>query len=120
MDLAEPAQAVTAAPHLGEAAGVVGELLRQAAADAEGHILHPQFLEDRLNGALHSVEVHVAAVGAQGQCLGLDGQAVLAAGQVRPAHLIELHVLIAVVVVPGQDLQHGGQGGGPHDGGILP
>ena len=43
-----------------------------------------------LNGALHGVEVHVAAVGAQGQYLGLDGQAVLAAGQVDPAHLIEL------------------------------
>ena len=53
-----------------------------------------------------------------GQHLGLVGEAV-GPLEVNPAQLVELGGLVAEVVVPGQDLQHGGQGGGAHDGGVL-
>src|SRR5699024_11810157 len=36
---------------------------------------------------------------------------------VGAAHLVQAHVLVAVVVVAGENLQHGGEGGGAHDGG---
>ena len=38
--------------------------------------------------------------------------AVLPSGQIDPGQLIEPGGLVAVVVVAGQDIQHGGQGGG--------
>ena len=83
-------------------------------------IYSPDVLENGLDGPLHGVEVHVLAVGAQGEHLGLVGQAVLPAGQIDPGQLIEPGGLVAVVVVAGEDIQHGGQGGGAHDGGVLP
>ena len=82
-------------------------------------VLGPDLLQNGLDGTLHGVEVHILAIGAHGQDLPLIGQAVLAAGEIDAAHLVELGGLVAVVVVPGQDLQHGGKHRGAHDRGVL-
>ena len=114
MDLAQGAQQAVAAVDLGTAAGMVGGVLGVC---QEADVLDPQLLQNGFHSALEGKEVH-AAVSAQGQHLGLVGQAV-GPLEVHPAQLIELGGLVAEVVVPGQDLQHGGQGSGAHDGGIL-
>ena len=117
MDLAQHAQQPVAAIDLGAAAGVVGGIGRlRLVADAGD----AQALQHQLHGALQGEEVHVGTVGAQGQHLGLVSHAgAVVLGEVGAAQLIEFGGLVAEVVVPGQDLQHGGQGGGAHDGGVL-
>ena len=84
----------------------------------EPDVFDPQLLQNGLHGALEGKEVHTVAVSAQRQHLGLVGKAV-GPLEVHPAQFIELGGLVAEVVVPGQDLQHGGQGGSAHDGGVL-
>ena len=115
MDLAQGAQQAVAAVDLGTAAGMIGGVLGVC---QEADVLDPQLLQNGFHSALEGKEVHAAAVSAQGQHLGLVGQAV-GPLEVHPAQLIELGGLVAEVVIPGQDLQHGGQGSGTHDGGIL-
>ena len=115
MDLAQGAQQAVAAVDLGTAAGMVGGVLGVC---QEADVLDPQLLQNGFHSALEGKEVHAAAVSAQGQHLGLVGEAV-GPLEVNPAQLVELGGLVAEVVVPGQDLQHGGQGGGAHDGGVL-
>src|SRR5699024_6525862 len=73
-----------------------------------------------LHGPLQREEVHIFAIGPHGEDLVFHRKAVVPAGEVDAADLIQPHVLVAVVVVPGQDLQHGGKGGSAHDGGVLP
>ena len=84
----------------------------------EPDVFNPQLLQNGLHSALEGKEVHTVAVSAQRQHLGLVGKAV-GPLEVHPAQFIELGGLVAEVVVPGQDLQHGGQSGGAHDGGVL-
>ena len=84
----------------------------------EPDVFDSQLLQNGLHGALEGKEVHTVAVSAQRQHLGLVGKAV-GPLEVHPAQFIELGGLVAEVVVPGQDLQHGGQGGSAHDGGVL-
>ena len=38
---------------------------------------------------------------------------------VRPADLVEAGLPVAIVIVPGEDLEHGGEDGGAHDGRVL-
>ncbi len=104
MDLAEDADAVAATPHGGAAAGVVGGVGGRAGGTLKMDIYSPDVLENGLDGPLHGVEVHVLAVGAQGEYLGLVGQAILPSGQIDPGQLIEPGGLVAVVVVAGQDI----------------
>ena len=75
VDLAEDADAVAATPHGGAAAGVVGGVGGRAGGTLKMDIYSPDVLENGLDGPLHGVEVHVLAVGAQGEYLGLVGQA---------------------------------------------
>ena len=115
MDLAQDTQQTVPAEDLGAAAGMIGGIL---AVLQEPDVFNPQLLQNGLHSALEGKEVHAAAVSAQGQHLGLVGEAV-GPLEVNPAQLVELGGLVAEVVVPGQDLQHGGQGGSAHDGGVL-
>ena len=117
MDLTQYAQTAVPSVHVGHPARVVGGV------GYTGHlkvdILHPQILQNSLHSSLQSVEIHILAVDAHGQHLVFYRQAVVAAGQVDPGHLVKAHILVTVVVVPGQSLQHGGEHRGAHDGGVL-
>ena len=115
MDLAQDTQQTVPTEDLGTAAGMIGGIL---AVRQEPDVLNPQLLQNGLHGALEGKEVHTVAVSAQREDLGLVGEAV-GPLEVNPAQLVELGGLVAEVVVPGQDLQHGGQSGGAHDGGVL-
>ena len=115
MDLAQDTQQTVPAENLGTAAGMIGGIL---AVRQEPDVFDPQLLQNGLHGALEGKEVHTVAVSAQREDLGLVGEAV-GPLEVNPAQFIELGGLVAEVVVPGQDLQHGGQSGGAHDGGVL-
>ena len=115
MDLAEYAQLDLAGVDLRAAAGVVGGVV---GASLKADVFDAARLEDRLDAALEREEVHIVAVGAEGEELRLVGKAV-GARQVDLAQLVEPHGLVAVVVVAGDDLQHGGEDGGAHDGGVL-
>ena len=119
VNLPEDAEAVAATPNSGAPAGMVGGVGRRAGGTLEVDIFGPDVLQNGLNGPLHGKEVHIFPIGAQSEHLGLVGQAVLSARQVNAAYLIQPGGLVAIVPVPGQDLQHGGQGGGAHDGGVL-
>ena len=115
MDLAESAQALLAHIDLGAAAGVVGGVgtVRDIAGGGDA-----QAVQHGLHGALQGEEVVIVAIGAQGQDLGLVGETV-GPLEVGAAQLIEPRGGVAEAVVPGQDLQQGGEDGGTHDGGIL-
>ena len=118
VNLAQDAQEALSPIDPGTAARVIGGV---GGFRLEAEALNPQALQHGLHGALHPEEVHAAAIGPQGQHLGLVSHAgAVVFGEVGPAQLIEPDGFAAVVAVPGQDFQHGGQGGGAHDGGILP
>ena len=115
MDLAQGAQALVTHIDLGAAAGVVGGVL------PVGNIAggwDAQAVQHGLHRALQGEEVIALAIGAERQDLGFVGQAV-GPLEVGAAQLIELRGGVAEAVVPGQDLQQGGEDGGAHDGGIL-
>ena len=77
-----------------------------------------QRVAELLDGALERVEVHVLAVGAEGEHLRLVGQAV-GALEVDLRELVDLRGLVAVVPVAREHLEHAGQGGGAHAAGVL-
>ena len=104
-------------PHPRAAAGMVGRVIR---AGVEDRVLGAQRLQNGLHRALDGEEIHPGPVAAQSEELGLHRQPVRPAGQVDLPQLVEPHVPVAVVVVALEHLQHGGQGGGAHDGGVLP
>ena len=117
MDLSEHTHTGLAGIHRSAAAGVIGGVVAHC---PEGDVLGPELLQNHLDHALYGVEIHTLAIGAQGEELLLRGQTVLSAGEIDPAQLVQAGGLVAIVIVPGEDLQHGGQGGGAHDGGVLP
>ena len=118
MDLTKHAHLLAVDQHLGTAAWVVGGIgdLR----GLKGDVRRPDLSQDGLHRPLQGKEVHSFAVSAQREHLLLHRQAVGPAREIDAAHLIQLGALVAEVVVPGQDLQHGGEHRGAHDGGILP
>ncbi len=63
-------------------------------------------------------EVHSVAIGAHGEHLGLVSHAVLPL-EIDAAQLIQAGGLVADSCSSGSGFQHGGQGGGAHDGGVL-
>ena len=83
------------------------------------HGQNPQTLEDGLDFSLQGEESFSGAVSAQQQLLGLLRQHLTLCRQVHLGNFIELGSLVVVGAVPGENVHHGGQGNGAHDGGIL-
>ena len=117
MDLPHHADVLLPGPHTRAAAGVVGRVVPTG---VEGHVPGPHRFQNGLHRALDGKEIHSGAVTAQGEELGLHRQPVRPARQIDLTQLVELHVPVAVVVIALEHLQHGRQGGGAHDGGVLP
>ena len=102
--------------HLGAAAGMVAGVVLHGGVF---RFLQPQTGEDGFQLALQGEEGLAGAVGAENQHLRLLGQRLTGHRQIDFRQLVELHGLVMVGVVPGEDFQHGGQGDGAHDGGVL-
>ena len=115
MDLTQHAQFLAVGVHSGAPAGVIGGVLVLC---LEGDVLCTDAVQDGFHRALQGEEGLVGAIEAQGEDLGLVGHAVLFF-KIGAAQLIEIGGLIAEVIVPGKNLQHGGQNRSAHDGGVL-
>ena len=101
---------------LGATAGVVGGMILHGSVTTCGNI---QALEDGLDLSLQGEEVRTLAVGTQNQTLGLCGKHLTLYGEVDLCQLIELDIIVMVVIVSAENGEHGGQGYGTHDGGVL-
>ena len=115
MDLAEYAHLAAVHQDPGAAAGVIGGIVQDCfiggVRDADG-------VQNGLDRAFQDEEVHSVAIAAHREHLGLVRHAVLPL-KIGAAQFVQAGGLVAEVIVPGQDLQHGGQDGGAHDGGVL-
>ena len=100
MNLAKHTHTVAAGVYAGAAAGMIGGVV---GAGLKPDIPGPNGFHERLNDAFHGEEVHLRTIGAQAEHLGLDGQTVLAAGEIDAAQFIEPGGLVAEIPVPGQD-----------------
>ena len=115
MNLAQNPQESIAAPDFGAAAGVIGGVLPLRRIPDAGNA---QAIQDCLHRTLQGEKVHIRAIGTKREHLWLVSEAVWPC-EVGAAQLVELGGLVSVVVVPGQNLQHRGQRGRPHDGSVL-
>ena len=116
MHLTHHAHFHTAYADSGAAAGVVAGVGLQGGVAG---LLQPQTGKDGFQLALQMEEAHAVAVGTQHQHLGFLRQHLAFHRQVDLCQLVQHHIPVVVGIVPAQDLQHGGQDDGAHDGGIL-
>ena len=85
----------------------------------KGYPLHTQLAEKGFHDPLQGEEVVPLPVHADGGHLPLIGQFLPLHWQIDTSDLIESGRFVAVVVVAGEHLQHGGDGGGAHHAGVL-
>ena len=116
MDLTHITQLHAIHGDLGATAGMEGGVVGYGGVDS---LLHTQRGEQRLQLTLHSKEAFLGAVCAQQQHLGFCGKCIALLRQIDLCYLIELGGLVVIGVVAAQDLQHGGDSDGTHNGSVL-
>ena len=100
----------------GAAAGMEGGIVLDCSV---GSCRNPQTVQNGFQFTLEREEVFLSTVGSEGQHLGLFRLHLTFYGQIDLCQLVELGSLVVVCVVPCQNVQHGGQSYGTHDGSVF-